>query len=113
MRKNKYRAAVIGCGRIGAEFDSDPKRKYVSTHAGAYSTIPEAVLAAVCDIDKGKAIRCAERWKVPLVYTDVKKMLKQEKLDVVSICTPPKTHYQVLKEVVKWPVKAVFCEKPL
>ncbi|MCK4947382.1 MAG: Gfo/Idh/MocA family oxidoreductase [Candidatus Aureabacteria bacterium] len=113
MRKNKYRAAVIGCGRIGSEFDSDPKRKYVSTHAGAYSTIPEAGLVAVCDVDKGKSAKCAERWKVPAVYTDVKKMLKKENLDVVSICTPPKTHYQVLKEIVKWPVKAVFCEKPL
>ena len=36
MAERIYRAGVIGCGRIGCAFDDDPKRGYVSTHAGAY-----------------------------------------------------------------------------
>lgn len=109
----KLRAAVIGCGRIGAEFDNDPKRTYVSTHAGAYATLKNTELVAVCDLDKKKAEKCAARWGVKRVFTDFKKMMSDCAPETVSICTPPITHYSVLKEVVKYKPKAVFCEKPI
>ena len=63
----KIKAAVIGCGRIGAEFDNDPKRKYISTHTGAYSAVKGVDLVAVCDVDPSKASKCAEHWQVPAV----------------------------------------------
>ncbi|MDP8298558.1 MAG: Gfo/Idh/MocA family oxidoreductase [Candidatus Tantalella remota] len=110
---NTLKAVVIGCGRIGAEFDNDPKRRYVSTHVGAYATLKSTELVAVCDMDKKKAQKCAARWGVKNVYTDFKKMMSDCAPEVVSICTPPATHYSVLKEVVKFQPKAVFCEKPI
>jgi len=110
---NKLRAAVIGCGRIGAEFDNDPKRTYVSTHAGAYATLKDTELVAVCDMDKKKAEKCAARWGVKNVFTDFKAMMSDCAPETVSICTPPATHYSVLKEVAKYKPKAIFCEKPI
>ncbi len=109
----KLKAALVGCGRIGAEFDNDPKRKYISTHAGAYASVKGVDLVAVCDTDLQKAARCADRWGVRSVYTDLGRMLKEKEIDILSICTPPGSHYAVLKEVSAYPVKAVFCEKPL
>ena len=38
--QRKYRAAIIGCGRIASDFDDDPlmvKSYGISTHAGAYT----------------------------------------------------------------------------
>ena len=43
-KKAKYRAAIIGCGRIAGEFDDDPcmvKNYGISTHAGAYKDNPD------------------------------------------------------------------------
>jgi len=111
--KNNLKAAVIGCGRIGTEFDNDSKRSYISTHAGAYKAVKKVDLVAVCDIDYGKALKCAKKWKVPSVYTNVKDMMTKETIDILSICTPPDSHYSILKEVSRYPIKAIFCEKPL
>ena len=111
---SRFRAAVIGCGRIGSEFDEDPKRKYIATHAGAYSTVQGCELAAVCDNDQVKLNKCLERWSVPAGYNDYKEMMAREEIDIVSVCTPPGTHYSIIKDLVKYKgLKAIFCEKPL
>lgn len=111
---NKYNTAVIGCGRIGSEFDDDPKRAYVASHAGAYSSVDESNLVAVCDMDKEKLDKCVSRWKGPKGYSDYREMFDKEKIDIVSVCTPPETHYSVIKDILdSSDVKAVFCEKPI
>lgn len=40
-------------------------------------------------------------------------MLKNEDLDIVSICTPINTHVQIIKDCIKHNVKAIFCEKTI
>ena len=94
----RYRAGVIGCGRIGFEFDKDPNRKYIATHTGAYNYVKDIELVAVCDIDKKRLKGCMERWNIPAGYSDLKEMLKRENLDILSICTLSSTHYPILKE---------------
>lgn len=108
-----YKAAVIGCGRIGFEFDEDPKRKYIATHTGAYNFSKETDLVSVCDMDTVKLNKCLIKYPQVNGYSNLDKMLKKEKLDIVSICTPADTHCTVLKKLIKFPVKAIFCEKPL
>ena len=106
------RAGVIGCGRIGSEFDEDPKRDYVASHSTAYVKNMNTKLVAVCDIDKKKADKCAERCIVDNVYTDYKEMLKKEKLDIISVCTPVNTHPEIVEFAAKY-VKGIYCEKPI
>ncbi|MFH1664877.1 MAG: Gfo/Idh/MocA family oxidoreductase [Candidatus Omnitrophota bacterium] len=109
-----YRAAVIGCGRIGFVFDEDPKRRYPATHVAAYSRVDRVELAAVCDLNRELVDKCATKWGIPAGYTDLGEMLSKEKPDIVSICTPPETHSNILKTVVKHKgIKGIFCEKPL
>lgn len=106
------RAGVIGCGRIGSEFDEDQKRDYIATHSTTYVKNPDITLVAVCDIDKSKAIKCARRCVVDNIYTDYKEMLKKEKLDIVSICTPMDSHPEIVEYASKY-VKGIYCEKPI
>ena len=109
-----YKAAVAGCGRIGFGFDEDPKREYIATHAGAYSSFSGTDLVAVCDPDSKLSKKCAKRWNVPSVYGEIKELIKNEDIDILSVCTPPETHYDLIKEAVKSKtIKAIFCEKPL
>ncbi|MCX5666809.1 MAG: Gfo/Idh/MocA family oxidoreductase, partial [Candidatus Omnitrophica bacterium] len=108
-----YRTAVIGCGRIGSLFSKDPLRKGVVTHAAAYKDNSNTELVAACDINKDRLKEFGATWGVRSLYTNIKKMLSKEGIDIISICTPSRSHYAVLKESVKFQPKAVFCEKPL
>lgn len=109
----KYKAAVVGCGRIGFGFDEDAKRRYIATHTGAYKFVKETELVAVCDINEKRLKKCINKLNIPRGYADFKEMLKKEKIDILSISTPVHTHYIILKEAVNYSLKAIFCEKPL
>lgn len=108
-----FRAGIAGCGRIGSEFDDDPKRKAISTHAGAYSAVDGVELVAASDLDEGKLDRCGKRWGIASLYKDYRKMLGNEALDILSICTWNSTHLEIVKEAINNGVKAIFCEKPI
>jgi predicted dehydrogenase len=107
------RAGIVGCGRIGSEFDDDPRRKTVSSHAGAYTANGDIDLVAVSDLDEEKLQKCGKRWGVPSLYKDYREMLREQKLDILSICTWNSTHLDIVREAVAAGVKAVFCEKPI
>jgi predicted dehydrogenase len=109
----KYRAGIIGCGRIGSEFDDDPKRRIISSHAGAYTAVAETELVAVADLNKEKLEKCHKKWNVGSLYQDYKEMLGNENLDILSICTWNNTHHEITKRAVDKGVKAIFCEKPI
>lgn len=108
-----WRAGIVGCGRIGCGFDDDPKRRYVSTHAGAYWRVPGVELAALCDLDEKKLNRYGEKYGVNGRYRDVDRMLEQGNLDILSICTGSSSHLEVTRAAVEYGVKAIFCEKPI
>ena len=109
-----YRAAVIGCGKMGSEFADDPRQKNIYAHAHAYALCERTQLVAVCDADAGRLTRCAERWKVERAYRDARELLDAEHPELVSICTPDATHYELIRAALESPgVYGVLAEKPL
>lgn len=108
-----YKAAIIGCGRIGCEYDYDPTSKIILSHAGAYSKNPRIRLVAVCDLDINKAKKAQKKWGIESVYSDYKQMLVKEKLEIISICTWESTHAEIVEHCVKIKPLAIFCEKPI
>lgn len=112
----KYNAAIIGCGRIASDFDNDSlmRKSYgISTHAGAYVDNLNIELIAAADISDGQLNKFGKRWGVHRLYKDYRELLKNEDIDILSICTWNTTHLEILEEAVKCNVKAVFCEKPI
>lgn len=103
-----YRAGIIGCGFIGVEAPDN--------HALAYHENPDISLRMFCDIDISKAY--ATREKYPYVgnviddYMSFFKMSTKPQLDIVSVCTPPETHRQIVCDIAPY-VKAIYCEKPI
>ena len=108
-----YKVGIIGCGRIASEFEEEAWRQHPCTHAGAYSTMSQTKMVAACDVSKSKLEKFSKRWGVHRLYTDYRNMLSSENLDIVSICTHPKTHAQITIEAARSGVKAIFCEKPM
>jgi len=68
-------------------------------------------LAAVCDMSAERANLYSEKFRVP-GYTSVETMLRKEKLDGATICTPASTHLSVASQVLDSGVHA-FVEKPM
>lgn len=108
----RFKAAIIGCGRIASEFDNDPQRKEVSSHAGAYQTLPQVKLVAACDVDAKKRAAFKKRWGEVKMYGQASKLFKNEAIDIVSITTKNDQHYQVALSAIKAGVKLILCEKP-
>ncbi len=109
-----YRAALIGCGKIGSEFADDPRITDIYTHAGAYTACPDTNLVAVCDADGDKVKKCGMRWGVSRIFQDFQTMIEETQPEIISICTPDSTHKFVICEVMEHRcIRAIFAEKPL
>ncbi|HUT23297.1 MAG TPA: Gfo/Idh/MocA family oxidoreductase [Sumerlaeia bacterium] len=97
----RVKAAVIGCGAIGA------------VHAEHYAASPMADLAYVVDIIPHKA-NVAARKAGPntKAITDYREALADPSVDAVSVCLPNNQHCPVTLEWLE-AGKHVMCEKPI
>lgn len=110
----KYTSAIIGCGRIGSSFDDGNSLKDAAfSHAGAYFLYPKTELISGADPSRKQINSFKKRWGEVSVYGNYKDMLRKEKIDLLSVCTPPETHWEVVKEAARFPLKAIYCEKPV
>ncbi|KPI28140.1 oxidoreductase domain protein [Actinobacteria bacterium OV320] len=99
----RVRAAIVGIGAIGR-----------GSHLPALQQLAaegEAEVVAAVDID-ATAVEafCAESG-VPHAYTDLERMLAEQRPDLVTICTPPTLHREQSVAALRagaW----VWCEKP-
>ena len=106
-----YRAGLVGCGRIGALWETDPAKPL--THAGALSLTPGVQLVA------GSSRGCehlewfGRRFNVTALYQDFRRMFAAERLEVVAIATHPGLHRDIVEAAVESGVRGILCEKPL
>ena len=91
--------ALVGCGGIGG------------THLTRWAEVSGAKIVAVCDVDPELATRCATEFEAE-AHTDWQGMLQQSGIDIVDICTPPDSHFDISVEAFRRG-KHVLCEKPL
>ena len=81
-------------------------------HADNFKVIKGCELAACCDIVPGRAKAFADKHGIPKAYVDAGEMLKQERLDGVSIATIDKAHAPTALLAIEHGLH-VMCEKPL
>lgn len=96
---SKINFAIIGCGRIAQR------------HAEHIKNTDSCELIACCDIDKNKANQLAEEHSSKKYYT-VDDLLKYDKIDIVSICSPNGLHAEHSILSLEHG-KHVLCEKPM
>lgn len=88
---------IIGCGGIAGQ------------HVMAYKACEDVEIAAGADVDIQRATGVAGP---DHAYTSLHEMLAKEKLDAVSVCTPPKFHRDAVCAALESGLP-VLCEKPL
>lgn len=96
------RVGVVGTGLIAT-----------LKHLPAWRRAGEnASLVALCDVDAQRVQEVAGKLSIPKTYTSTRAMYESEKLDIVDICTPPKTHKALAVEALEAGVH-VLLEKPM
>lgn len=108
-----YTVGVIGCGRIASLLEQETHRGNPNTHAGCYDVCDRTRIAAAADRSDERRQAFGARWDVPGLYTDWQEMLEAEDLDIVSVCTYPIPHRDIVVATAQSGVKAIFCEKAM
>lgn len=109
-----WRAALVGCGRMGTGESDYPPGLGLRSHAGALRACPDTVLAGACDPSPEALARCRELFHVPAGFARLEEMLAAVEPEIVCVATPDATHGDVLRTVLSAPsVRAVLTEKPL
>src|SRR4030042_5901402 len=80
-------------------------------HIPVFKKLKDVEVFAVCDKEEAFAKRTAEQFGIGSYFTSLSEMLK-EKIDIVDICTPPRTHYSLAIEALE-AGRHVLAEKPL
>ena len=110
----KYKAAVIGLGRMGHLFENDPLMKKPCAHGGAYTYLKDKVqLVACCDVRQDRLKLFRDKYGVMELYADYKEMLKKEEIDILSVSTHAPEHKEIVVAAATSGVKAILCEKPM
>jgi len=96
--RQALRAAVIGLGSMGLN------------HARVYAGIEGIELAAVADVSPERLLSPTHGRAA--TYDDYRRMLAEERLDLVSVCVPTLLHHDVALAAIDRRV-AVLVEKPI
>ncbi len=96
-----YRVGIIGCGGIARD------------HARAYGKIPNAKVVSGAELDTERREKFARDFGLQSSYENYHEMLEKEPLDIVSVCTWPKTHSDAVCKAALSGCKGIMCEKPM
>ena len=99
MRDSRIQFGILGCGMIA------------NVHADAIKRIPEAILTGVAGTDMAMTEQFARKYGIQ-AYNNYDQMLKDDKIDVICICTPSGFHAQHAIQAMETG-KHVVLEKPM
>ncbi len=100
MRHPPLRWGIIGMGRFGR------------IHAQAIQGIPDQQLVAVCNRTRERLDLAADEFQVSSAYTDFRRLLDDPQVDVVTITTHWREHFEIARDALA-SGKHVFLEKPM
>ena len=114
-----YRAAVVGCSRMGAFIDNEfvglPGRYAPHSHAAGYEACDRTDLVAGVDMRPDVLAQFGQRYGVAEshLYTDYREMLAKEQPDIISVATQPEQRAEIAIYAAEHGVKALYCEKAM
>ncbi len=109
-----FRSMIVGLGQIGLLYDLDEKRCKPSSHTNAYVKSEKFNVVAASDPFPERETVLHQFSPKTLFYNDTTSMLRSHEVDVISICTPPSSHFPLIKEIISTTnTRVIFCEKPV
>ena len=114
-----YRAALVGCSRMGAFIDNEHQDyrpiPLPYSHAAGYEACPRTNLVAGADLRPEVVEKFGERYNVGSGhrYTNYRDLLANEQPDILSITTQPEQRCEIILHAIEAGVRALYVEKPL
>ena len=109
-----YKAALIGCSRMGAFIDNEvSEERGPYSHAAGYEACERTELIACSDLRKDVMEQVGLRYGVPeeKQYLDYKEMIAKEQPDIVSVATQPEQRAKIVIHAAENGAKAIYAEK--
>lgn len=100
MTDAPLRGVLIGAGTFAA------------FHIDAWNRIPDARIAAICDVDPIRADDLAQRHGLTARFTDWREMIAAQEPDFVDIVSPPEAHAAQVRHAAARGAH-VICQRPL
>jgi predicted dehydrogenase len=112
---NRYRAVIIGTGRIASLLERDPLRGKPHTHAAWYRHHPGIDLVAGADINPEHLQAFGKDWGIPQahLFADYRDMLEAVKPDIVSICAYAPQRFEMIQDAVQSGARGLWIEKAI
>ncbi|HTJ78305.1 MAG TPA: Gfo/Idh/MocA family oxidoreductase [Rariglobus sp.] len=99
-KKESYNIAVIGAGGIGCD------------HIASFQQHPAARVVALAEISPERGREAADKFGIPELVTDYRKLLKRADIDILSIALPNHLHAPVALAALR-AGKHVMLDKPM
>jgi predicted dehydrogenase len=100
-QKEKYRVAIIGCGRMGQYY------------ADVYKALPDTEIVAIVEWNPERRRIVGERFGVKALYRDTPALLKEIVPDIAAVITPTKFMKEAVIACAEAGVKGVSADKPI
>ncbi len=96
----KLRVGIVGAG-------------IAERHLAGFDWIKDLFeVVVLCSLDEDRGRRLCDQYAIPEYTQDVATLIARDDLDLIDICTPPDSHFDLCRRVIE-AGKHVICEKPL
>ena len=116
---NTYRAALIGCSRMGAFIDNEvvghASIVLPYSHAAGYEACERTELVACSDLRPDVMEQVGKRYGIPRErqYVDYREMIERERPDIVSVATQPEQRAEIVIYAAEHGARAIYAEKAM
>lgn len=115
----KYKAAVIGCGRMGGFIDNEVIGSSIVTlpfsFGASFEMCDRTQIVAGCDVRDEILNHFGKRYglKPENLYQDYRKLIEIEKPDIIAVGTQPEQRAEIIIFAAEHGVKAIYSEKTM
>jgi predicted dehydrogenase len=114
-----YRAAVIGCSRMGGFIDNEmvgaPGHVPPYSHGAGFTACERTDLVACCDLRPEVMAEFGRRYDVPTErqYADYRELIARERPEIVSVATQPEQRAEIVVFAAGHGTRAIYAEKAM
>jgi len=110
---SKYRAGIIGLGKIGFTYGLDKKREQPASHSIALKNHPSILVDGGFDIDRKRLLKWKKYFPESRIYGSLKEMLGDGHWDILVVAVNEENHYSVMIDVLRASPSLIILEKPV
>ena len=112
------KAAVIGCGKMGAEPSNRVEGKIPSgwtpiSHAESFIQAENVVLTAFAEVNIKRLRWAGENYGIRSLFKDHKELFREVKPEIIGVATRTPDKIEIMQDACNSGIKGIYVEKPI